>query len=389
MASDPIIYAGSASFFPGDTPFGFYDYDPQFQVDAEHMANYCARRLGYPIVEVELNELQFFTAFEAAITEYGNQVNTYSARDNILNLTGFNTGSNTLGQKYVEPNLRGVFRLAKQYGSEVGSGGTLTWYTGSIALTADKQVYDLITDATIETGSFATDAFTIRKVFHDAPPSIIRYFDPYAGTGLGTQQFMDQFGWGGFSPAVNFMMMPMHYDLLRIQAIEFNDQIRRSGYSFQLTNNRIRIFPIPQGDLTLWFNYTLDDEAAPGGIGGGGTEANGKITDHSNIPYGRLTYRYVNEIGRQWIRKYTLALCKEMLGYVRGKHQTIPVPDADTTMNSADLISAAENEKTQLVEELREMLDQMSRQAQLERKQAEADVLAQHLAKVPLKIYIG
>jgi len=141
--------------------------------------------------------------------------------------------------------------------------------------------------------------------------------------------------------------------------------------------------------MKLWFNYTLDAEAGPGGIGGQGTDGDGKISDHSNIPYGRLVYRHVNEIGRQWIRKYTLAICKEMLGYIRGKHQNIPVPDDDTTLNHADLISAAENEKTQLIEELREMLDQMSRQSQLERKQAEADVLAQQLAKVPLKIYIG
>jgi hypothetical protein len=389
MASDPTIYAGSASFFPGDTPFGFYDNDTQFQYDAEKMANYCARRLGYPVVEVELNELQFFSAFEAAITEYGNQVNTYSARDNILNLMGFDTGSQDINQKYVEPTLRGLFRLAKQYGSEVGVGGNLTWFSGSISLEPNKQVYDLISDATIETGSFSTDAFTIRKVFHEATPSIMKYFDPHLGTGLGSQQFLSQFGWGGFSAPMNFLLMPMHYDLLRMQAIEFNDQIRKSGYSFKLTNNRLRIFPVPRQEMKLWFNYTLDAEAGPGGIGGQGTDGDGKISDHSNIPYGRLVYRHVNEIGRQWIRKYTLAICKEMLGYIRGKHQNIPVPDDDTTLNHADLISAAENEKTQLIEELREMLDQMSRQSQLERKQAEADVLAQQLAKVPLKIYIG
>ena len=387
MAVDPTIYAGSASFTVGDTPFGFYDTDTDFQADAEKMANYCARRLGYPIMEVELNELQFFTAFEAAITEYGNQVNTYSARDNILNLMGFDTGSN-FNQTYIEPTLKGVFRLAKHYGSEVGAGGLLTWFSGSIDLVADKQVYDVVTDATLETGSFATDAFTIRKVFHESPPSIMRYFDPHSGTGVGTQQFLDGFGFGGFSPATNFMMMPMHYDLLKIQAVELNDSIRRSGYSFQLTNNRLRIFPLPKTDMTLWFNYTLDDEASPYGLGGEPT-GNGKISDHSNIPYGRLVYKFVNEIGRQWIRKYTLAVCKEMLGYIRGKHQNIPVPDEDTSLNYGDLISAAENEKTQLIEELREMLDQMSRQAQLERKQAEADMLSQHLGKVPLKIYIG
>ena len=168
MASDPTIYAGSASFFPGDTPFGFYDADPVFQCDAEKMAKYCAYRLGYPIVEVELNELQFFTAFEAAVTEYANQVNTYSARDNILNLMGFSTGSTAINQTYIEPSTHGMFRLAKQYGTEAGSGGTLTWFTGSLQLIEDRQVYSFIDDSTIESGNFLTDKFTIRKVYHEA-----------------------------------------------------------------------------------------------------------------------------------------------------------------------------------------------------------------------------
>lgn len=389
MPIDPTIYDGTASFSPGDTPFGFYDSDVDFAADAPKVADFCANRLGFPIVEIELNDLQFFTAFEAAVTEYGNQVNSYGARDNLLNLLGFDTGSQDINQKYIKPTLTGLFKLAKQYGSEVGAGGNLTWFTGSIDLVEGKQVYDLITDATIETGSFATDQFTIRKIFHESAPSIIKYFDPYLGTGLGSQQFLEQFGWGSFSPPLNFLLMPMHYDVLRIQAIEFNDQIRRSGFSFKLTNNRLRIFPIPVGDVKLYFHYTLDAEASPGGIGGNDTSGDGKISDHSNIPYGRMVYQYINEIGRQWIRKYALALCKEMLGYIRGKHQNIPVPDDDTTLNHADLISAAEAEKTQLIEELQELLDQMSRQAQLERRQAEADVLSQQLAKVPLKIYIG
>lgn len=387
MAFDVPIYAGSASFFPGDTSFGFFDNDPKFQCDAEKVANYCARRLGYPIMDVELSVTQLFDAFESATVEYSNQVNSYAARDNILNLVGFPTGSN-INQQYVQPTLKGIFKLAKQYGSEIGAGGTLTWFTGSISVQAGKQVYDIVQDASVEFGDLSTDAFTIRKVFHESPPSIIKYFDPYLGTGLGAEQFLEQFGWGGMSPPLNFMMMPMNYEVLRVQAIEFSDQIRRSAYSFQLTHNRLRIFPRPKSDFKLWFNYTLDDEVSPYGISGD-SDGSGKITDHSNIPYGIMQYKYINEIGKQWIRKYTLALAKEMLGYIRGKFQNVPVPDDDTSMNASDLISAAEAEKTSLVEELRELLDQMSRQAQLERKQAESDLLSQHLAKVPTKLYIG
>jgi hypothetical protein len=265
----------------------------------------------------------------------------------------------------------------------------LTWYTGSVDLVAGKQVYDLVSEAIIEAGSFQTDEFTIRRIFFENPPSIMKYFDPYLGTGLGVQQFLEQFGWGSMSPPMNFLLMPMDYDVLRVQAIEFNDMIRRSGFSFQLTNNRLRIFPIPDGNHKLWFHYTLDREASPGGLAGSGSDGAGKISDHSNIPYGRLTYRYINEIGRQWIRKYTLALCKEMLGNIRGKYQDIPVPDETTTLNGNDLLSAAQDEKSTLVEQLRELLDQMSRQSQLERKQAESEVLQQQLSRIPLKLYVG
>lgn len=383
MAVNIPIYPGSASFYPGDTPFGFYDYDQQFQCDAERMANWCAHRLGYPIVEVELQDINFFAAFEEAVTEYGNQVNTFAARDSLGSVLGFDTSSMDLTNKYVEPSLQAIFGLAKQYGSEAGTGGNLTWYTGSISLVADKQVYNLLTDASIETGSFSTDQFTIRRIFHDANPSITRFYDPGSLGGIGTQNFLEEFGWGSMSTGYTYLMMPLNQDVLRLQAVEFNDMIRRSGYSFQLTNNRLRIFPVPNDSLTLWFNYTLDAEGVQS------LNSGGKISDHSNIPYGRLVYKYINEIGRQWIRKYTLAICKEMLGYIRGKYQDIVVPDNTTTLNYADLISAATAEKEALITELREILDQMSRQAQLERKQAEADMLSQQLAKVPMRIYIG
>jgi len=382
------IWPGSGSFYPLTfTPFGFYDNDPEFQCDAEAVAKWAALRLGYPITDVELQEINFYAAFEEGINEYGAWVNTYAARDNLINLQGFPTGSVNLSQKYIPQTLKGIFKLAKAYGSEVGSGGTLTYYTGSIILQPGKQVYNFITDANIEKGSFATDQFTIRKIFHESPPALTRFLDPSLGTGLGTQQIMEQFGWGGYVVPGNYLMMPLHYDLLRIQAIEFNDQIRKSGYSFQLTGNRLRIFPIPNDDLKLFFNYTLDSEGSAIDL----TQVDGitgKISDISNIPYQTMTYRYINEIGKQWIRKYTLAICKEMLGYIRGKYSSMPIPDGEITLNAADLISAAQSEKEALVSELKETLDSMSVQSQLEKKTAMAQSLADQLKFVPMKIYV-
>lgn len=378
------IWPGSSSFFPGDTPFGYYDNDSIFQDDADKIANWCATRLGYPIMDVELQDISFYTAFEEAISEYQNQVNTYSARDNILGVMGFQTGSSNYASKYINPTLKGIVKLAENYGTEAGAGGKLVHYTGSIAVTKDKQVYSFsdTSRVTLETGSFAINQYTIRRILHQALPSINRFGDPY--TGLGTMESVNEFGWNNLLPASSFQLTPLYVDILRSQAIELNDQIRRSDYSFQLTGNRLRIFPNPTFDFTLWFHYTIDDELDPEQA----SNNTGKITDHSNIPFFKVNYSYINDMGKNWIKKYALALSKEMLGYIRGKYSAIPIPDQEITLNSADLVTAAQTEKENLITELKEILDSFSRQAQLERKQAEAEAIQQQLNKIPLPIYV-
>lgn len=385
MAVHIPIWPGSASFFPGDTPFGFYDNDYQFQTDAERIADWCAKRLGYPIQDVELQDINFYACFEEAVTEYGSQVNTYNTRDNLLNLQGAPTGSNLTG-KLVTPSFTGIFKLTENYGSEAGSGGNYTLYTGSIQVTPNKSIYDL-TDTNIvklETGSIANrDTIEIRRVFHDMAPAKVRFFDPFVGTGLGTQNMLDAFGFGNYSPGVSFMMMPLYADILRLQAIELNDQIRKSQYGFQITNNRIRISPIPQDDFKIYFQYFLKaDRDTP-------KTQTGVVSDYSNIPYNNVVYSQVNDMGKQWIRKYTLALAMNMLGQVRSKYASLPIPNGEVTLNGADLLAQSNTDKETLITELKDTLEALSRQAQLERKQAEAESLQQQINKIPLAIYIG
>ena len=387
MAKNIPIWPGSSSFFPGDTPFGLYDNDVTFQSDVDKISDWCAKRLGYPLTDIELQPVNFFACFEEAISEYGAQINTYNIRDNMLNLYGSATGSNLSGQK-VSANFGGLIELAEEYGTEAGSGGNVTYFTGSLSVSSSQQIYDL-TDSSIvslESGTPGTDEIEIKRIYHEAPPAIVKYFDPFVGTGLGSQQMLDTFGFGGFSPGVSFMMMPLYYDLARFQAIEFNDQIRKSGYSFQLVNDRLRVYPIPNGSnfTKIHFDYILKSDRSNALKG-----ATGTVSDYSNIPYQDVTYANINAVGKQWIRRYTLALAKEMLGYVRGKYSALPIPNADVTLNGSDLTSAAQTEKEGLITELKEILDTMSRQAQLERKQAEADAMQQQMNKIPLKIYIG
>jgi hypothetical protein len=387
MAVNIPIWPGSSSFFPGDTPFGIYDYDSDFQSEVDKFADWSAKRLGYPLSEIELQAINFYAVFEEAITEYGAQLNTYNIRDNMLNLYGSATGSNLSGQK-VSTNLGGIIELSNEYGVEAMTGGNVTYYTGSFAVVNNKQIYDLGDPniVKLENGTPGTTQIEIKRIYHEAPPALARFFDPFIGTGIGTQQMLDAFGFGSYSPGVSFMMMPVYADMLRLQAIEFNDAVRRSAYSFQLSNNRIRIFPIPNGTAytRVHFEYIVKAERSNPLKG-----ATGTVSDFSNIPYQDVTYSFINVVGRQWIRRYALALSKEMLGYVRGKYGSIPIPNAEITLNGSDLISAAQTEKEGLITELKEILDSMSRQSQLERKQAEADALTMQLNKVPLRIYIG
>jgi len=377
------IWPGSSSFFPGDTPFGFYDNDYQFQQDADKFSKFAAQRLGYPLVEVELQDINFYTALEDAVTTYGNELYAYQVADNLLTFQGNPMTIAPANNKLVQETLANVVVLSHQYGEEAGVGGKVTYHSGSIQLVAGQQEYDMNEWAISQSISGGIE---IKRIYYEAPPAIMRYFDPYAGTGTGMMQMLDSFGWGSYSPAINFMLMPINYDLQKIQAIELNDQIRKSQYTFELVNNQLKIFPIPIVHYqTLWFQYVkLDDTRQPYANVSGSV-----IATPGDVPYENPTYSNINSIGRSWIFEYALALAKEMLGYVRGKYSTVPIPGSEITLNQSDLITAATNERTALIERLRTYLDSTSRKALLEKKAAEAENQKNILNDVPMTIFIG
>lgn len=383
MANIPI-YPGSSSFFPGDTPFGFYDNDVSFQNDADKVTTFCARRLGFPIVEVELQEINFYAAFEEAVTTYGNEVYAYRVRQDYLSLEGGPTGSN-LNNTLITPNMGTIVRLSQQYGEEAGTGGNVTWRTGSLPLQKDVQRYDLNAWAEASASLGTNDSIEIKRIFYYPDPAVVRYFDPYASTGIGFNSMMDGFGFGSYSPAVNFLLMPLNFDLQKLQAIEMNDMVRKSNYSFELINNQLKVFPIPSESGSLYFEYIKTQDRYSSSF----NNSYGGITNVSNVPYANPTYEQINSVGRSWIFEYTLALCKEMLGYVRGKFSSVPIPDAEVTLNQSDLIAAATSEKTALIERLRGYLEETSREKLLERRAQEAEFKQVELAQSPYVIYIG
>ena len=384
MAQEPI-WAGSSSFSSGQTPWGLYDSDSEFTSSAEKFADWSARRLGYPIMSVELQSGSFYACFEEAVTEYSAQVNQFNIKDNLLHLTGQATGSNVTHKRVTPTMGRSIF-LSKQYGTEAGVGGDVPYYTGSLAITSGSQIYDI--DKLFTDTSASGEAIEIKRIYYESDPAMQRFFDPYATTGYGTLNMVEGFGFGNYSPAVSFTLMPLFEDLLRVQAIELNDSIRKSAYSFTLQNNKLRIFPNPEENRTIWFDYIKVSERDNPLI----TEYSGStnvVSDYSNVPYDNMQYQFINVVGKQWIRKYGLALCKELLGIIRSKYGTIPIPNADTTLDGDTLRSEASAEKEILITQLREMLEQTSRRALLEADKDEAEFLQEKLQKVPYPIYIG
>ena len=399
------IWPGSSSFSAGNTPFGFFDSDTVFQEHADKFAKYAAQHVGYPVMDVELQDINFYTAFEAAIIEYSNQVNQVNIVNNLVNTIGIQTGSDFMTDNGFTNTVVGnsfgyISKLSKAYGTEAESGGDTKWYSASIDVTPGIQTYSLKQAAESALGYSLSNSngIEVRRVLHNAPPALIRYFDPFVGTGLGSQQLLDSFDFGGFSPSVNFMMMPLHADLLRIQTIEFNDRIRKSHYTFDIHGDDIRLYPVPTQSgsnlepffKTVWFEFMLEEDKANDAVLFGNTAlTTGAISDASNIPYTYQKYSTINDMGRAWIIRYGSAIAKEMLGYIRSKYSSVPIPNGEVQLNGSDLVSQGQSEKEALITQLREFLEKMTKEQMLTRQNIEATQMNEMMAKIPLRLYVG
>lgn len=386
LDQDRVRWPGSGSSPVGRTPFGFYDTDPQFITDCTNGAVWAARRLGYPIVDIELVDLNFYAAFEEAVNEYGAQLNQFNI---VNNMTVFQGQTIQISQSYngravIGMGLGYIVNLAKDYGTETGTGGRINWKKGNIDLKPGIQDYDL--QALWGDVTESMKRIEVKRVFHERQPAFARIYDPFSMTGMSYSNILQELGFGAYSPAVQFLMTPIFEDLLRGQAIEFNDMVRKSAYSFEIVNNKLRIFPIPDTGFKLWFEYIVEQERLDSGsLTPSGSNV---VSDFSNVPYVNPVYTQINAPGKQWVRRYFLAICKEVLGSIRQKYQTIPIPNGEVTLDGAELRSEATAEKEKLIEELRDMLNQAGKYNQMEKQAALAEQLQETLKRVPIPIYI-
>ena len=383
-----LIYPGSSSFFPGQTPFGIYDDDYVFQEDAPKMALWCARRLGFPIQNVELQDENFYACFEESVSEYSAQVNQFNIRNDLYSLKGRDTGTNYSGKLVEGSILPHLVQISDAYGTLVGVGGNTEIKKTKITLTPGQQVYDL--DTLIAAVSESSNRIDVSRVYFEPTPAINRFFDPYSVSGQGTLNLIDEFGFGSYSPAAQFVLMPVFEDLLRIQHIEFNDQIRKSAHTFNIIDNKLSIFPRPTTTtITTHPNLYIDYFVRKDFVTNSTSVKSNVVSDFSNAGYDFIQYTTINDVGKQWIRKYTLALVKELLGAIREKYSTIPIPGSEISLDGAALRSEAQTEKEALMTQLRETLEELSRKVQFENKANEAKQQQEMLQKVPLAIYIG
>ncbi len=389
-ASNYPISFNSASASQTATPFGIYDNDDNFKTDAPKTSVWIAKRLGYPVVNVELDNQQIWACFEEATSEYSAQVNQFNIRNNLDILKGASTGSN-YSQKLIDgSSVPTIFRMAQSYGTLAGVGGNVDIKKAYINLSASVQTYDLVSAsydaATSQSLSPSTQRDVVR-VFYEATPAISRFFDPYSVGAQGTLNLMSELGFGNFSPAAQFLMMPLYEDVLRMQQIEFNDHIRKSTFSFNIVNNKLEIFPVPTGETSskIYYEYFERDSFE----NNSSIVQDGVVADYSNIRYDFIPYQKINEVGKQWIRKYTLALSKELLGAIREKYSSVPIPDGEVNLDGAQLRAEAQIEKDELMKQLRENLEELGRKTQFEIRKNESDHHQDMLRKVPLKIYVG
>ena len=392
--ANPLIYNGSPGPISGSTPFGFYDFDLLYQADGPKVANYVARKLGYPVLDVELDDLNIYACFEEAVSIYAEEIYQSKIKDNYLTLEGSPTSS-TLNNIVVSPNLTNVVNLSETYWALAGVGGFVNWRTGSLDLRHQQQLYNLQEWAIASQSMSPTDRIVVQRVMYvEGTPDYIYGYGTYYPQLGGAGANPSDWGGNGFGSNVgganSVVLYPLYWDLQRIQEIEMSNMIRRPNQSFEIINNELRIFPVPSGDHhKLWIHYAYQSDMMSL-TGNNPYDSNtGLVANPSLAPYSLMVYQQINQPGKQWIYEYTLALASELLGLVRGKYTTIPVPGAETTLNGADLVQKGREMQDKLREKLKTDLEDMTRKAQLERKQSENQSLNDTLTNIPLMVYIG
>ena len=391
-------------------PFGIYTSTPFISGAVDQVA-YTYKKLGGDVLDLEITEYQIYSAYEEAVLEYSYIVNSHQAKNVLSDLLGATTASfdqdgqietgdalsgSNIQLRYPKFNFSYAKTVADGISTEVGIGGTVPIYSASFNMTGGQQDYDL---QQIISGSSALSSsypyyekvgdkkVTIRKVFYKTPMAMWRFYGYYGG--LNVVGNMSTYG--QYADDSTFQIVPTWQN--KSQAMAYEDALytRISHWSYELKNNKLRLFPIPRAAYSptkFWVEFSVEsdpyDEADPNvntGIKG--------VNNMNTLPFQNIPYENINSIGKQWIRRFALALAKEMLGLVRSKFATIPIPGNDITLNGSDMISQGQQEQEKLREELKEVLNQLTYQQLAEDSAGVVENSNKIMQQIPAAVFVG
>jgi hypothetical protein len=382
----------------GPTPYGFFDSDADFQSEANSIVTFVKRKLGDDVLQVELTRKQIWACLEEATCEYGKLVNESQIKGELTNIMGSPTGD---GRDYTNKHLRKtlefLMRQADPYASYAGVGGSYDSVLGYFQLEAGRQDYNLYTELREPTsGGLVVDTMAsgsqgrlrIIEVFH-AEPLAAQHFLMNASN--VTNFLATEFNYESYVNSTVFYVLPIFEDVLRRQMLEAAYRVRRSNYSYEIRGSNVRIFPTPSEDALakagnrMWVRVSVpQDPLAPSFTDDSITNG---VSGPSNAPFGNVPFDTINSWGRQWIRQYVLALSRELLGLVRSKMKSIPIPGGDhLTLNGDDLITQGREDKDKLRTELREFLESVSQSKLIEQDATNAEQLARQLKYLPMPL---
>jgi len=403
-------------------PFAIYSGSTAFLTGASDQVAYVYKKLGGDVLDIELTVGNVYAAYEEAVLEYSYLINLHQSQNALPTLLGKTTGTfdqngeltNNIGGRaelaYPKYNIDIVKRMGDAYALEAGIGMNSRIYSASIPIIDEVQDYDLqsiIQSASVNnydpatggpvpfSGSVAGKKVTIRRFYYKTPASMWRFFGYYGGLNV----IGNLSSYGQYADDSTFEVIPSWHNKLQAMAYETSIYTRNSHYSFEIINNKLRIFPVPNSFTPryFWIDFSVDEDGwvedgNATGTAGTGTQANTGINGVNNmntLPFANIPYENINSIGKQWIRRFCLALCKEILGQIRSKFATLPIPGESVTLNGSALIAEGKEQQDKLREELKTMLEKMTYPKLTEQVAAEAENIQKVDSKVPFNIFVG
>ena len=377
------------------TPFSFYDNDGEFQAEADALVLFVKRKLGDDVISVELTKKQIWACFEESLTEFGSMVNKYQTKSQLATLIGpptgrFATGISGQSRLLARETLEFLKRQAEPYSFEAGIGGSYDTVLCHLELTGSKQDYNLYTELLDSDNNVYYSTLSgsqkskmrIVEIMHFSPTAAYRFFD----TSSAINYLNNEFSFESYTPETIFYVLPVFEDILRAGMMDVSQRVRRSNYSYTVQGSNLRIFPKPTGTnlRNLYVRVVpMPDPYNPTAYDDGSVYG---VTNVSNVPFGNIQYTNINSIGRQWVRQYAHALAKELLGLVRSKFSSIPMPGATVELNGPELISQAREDKTRLLDELKELLDSLTYDKLAIQEADKAENLIRQLKTVPVPL---